>query len=129
MLSITGRISDREVVFVQGTKPQYKHYPMVINLDNFDQQFRLMDVYSTTFPDIENQVNIGDTVKIYYRTKLQAFIGFGKRFDIYQLEKNGEVIFPFEATKGQNIFSFKAMLFLAIFFFGISFFIKKKNAS
>jgi hypothetical protein len=128
LLSITGSITNREIVFVQGTKPQYKHYPMVISLKNYDQQFRIMDVYSRTFSDIENQINIGDTVKIYYRTKLQAFIGFGKRFDIYQLEKNGQVIFPFEATKRQNIFSFKSMLFLAFLFYGISFLTRTKKA-
>ncbi len=129
LLSIKGHIIDRKVVFVQGTKPQYKHYPMVIRLDNFDQEFRLMDVYNKNFADIENEINIGDTVKIYYRTQMQAFIGFGKRFDIYQLEKNRQVIFPFEVTKRQNIFTFKSMLFLAVFFYGLSFFIKTKNAS
>ncbi|RTL58732.1 MAG: hypothetical protein EKK37_10420 [Sphingobacteriales bacterium] len=129
LLSITGQISDRKIVFVQGTKPQYKHYPMVIDLDNFNQEFRLMDIYSKTFNNIEKQINIGDTVKIYYRTKLQAFIGFGKRFDIYQLEKDGQVLFPFDATKSQNKFSFEMMFFLAAFFYGLSFLIRTKNAS
>jgi hypothetical protein len=127
MLSITGPIADRKIVFIQGIK--YKHYPMVIDLNNFDKEFRLMDVYSKNFDDIKNQVNIGDTVKIYYRTKLQAFIGFGERFDIYQLENKGKVVFPFDATKNQNKFSFEMMFFLAAFTYGLSFFGRTKNAS
>ena len=129
LLSVTGPIINRNVVFVQGTKSKYKHYPMVISLANFDQQLRLMDVYSRTLPYIQQQLNIGDTVKIYYRTKTQAFIGFGKRFDVYQIEKSGQVVFPFKDTQAQNILSFKMMLFLAAFTFGLSFLTKRKNAS
>ena len=102
---------------------------MYIELEKYPHRFRLMDVYDDWFPFVQDKLHTGDTIKVYYRTPFQSFIGFGKRYDAYQVEKGENLVFPFSATKKQDLFSFRMTLFLAAFFFGLSFFIKKKTST
>ena len=92
LLSTTGKVTQLKIILIQG---KYNHRPMMIDLDNFSHEFRLMDVYKGHFDYIKNSIGINDVVKIYYRTPTQSFIGLGKRYDIYQIEKNGHIIFSF----------------------------------
>jgi hypothetical protein len=126
-LSITGRLRACYTVHEKGVK--YNHRPLYIELVNFSHRFRLMDVYDDWFPMVQANLNSGDTVSVYYRTALQSFIGMGKRYDSYLIYKGDKLVFPFSATRKQNLFSFKMMLFLSILFFGLSFLIKKKTSA
>lgn len=126
-LSINGRVRACYTVYEEGVK--YKHRPLYIELVNFSHRFRLMDVYDDWFPMVQTNLLPGDTVRVYYRTASQSFIGMGKRYDAYQVDKGEKLVFPFSATRKQNLFSFKMMLFLSIFFFGLSFLIKKKASA
>jgi hypothetical protein len=127
LLSVTGRLTECYTVVEEGAK--YNHRPMYLELSNFPSRFRLMDVYDDWFPMVQTNLQAGDTIRVYYRTGLQSFIGLGKRYDAYQVEKSEKLIFPFSATRAQHLFSFKMMLFLSIFFFGLSFLIKKKTSA
>ena len=121
--SVTGQVTHCYTVFEEGVK--YNHRPLYIELVNFSHRFRLMDVYDDWFPMVQANLNSGDTITVYYRTALQSIIGLGKRYDAYQVEKGEKLVFPFTATKKQHLFSFKVMLFLSIFFFGLSFLIRE----
>ena len=130
LLSITGKVNELKVITVEGfgTKPRISSsYPMIIKLDNFNDQFWLNGGYSKTFETIQKQVSLNDIVKVYYRTKTQSFFGFGKRYNIYQLEKNNQIIFSIAETKKASLFSFEIYILQALLFAGLSFIIKRKT--
>jgi hypothetical protein len=125
LLSTTGKVTTIDIVVDQGLR--YTHTPMMIKLGNFNNEFRLMDAYKDKFNYIKNNITPNEVIKIYYRTAFQSFFGIGERYDIFQIEKNGQILFPFSATKNENINSFWGLLFLTAFALGISFLIKPKK--
>jgi hypothetical protein len=111
-----GRVNNIEVVFEQGTKSSYKYYPLIISLVSSSDNFRLRDRFEDWFPFLEDKIHIGDTVQIYTRTRFQTLIGWGKRNDIYLIEKGNELIFPGNIVREYNAGQAKALLFFALLF-------------
>jgi hypothetical protein len=88
-----GQVTDIAIKFEQGTRANYKYYPLKINLTNYAENFRLPDTYETDFPNLQEKILIGDTITLYTRHQLQTILGWGKQIDIYQIEKDGQTLF------------------------------------
>ena len=89
----TGYVVDIAIKFEQGTKRQYKYYPLKINLKGFKEEFRLSDTYKNDFADLQQKILISDTITLYSRHQWQTILGWGKRIDIYQIDKQGQILF------------------------------------
>lgn len=90
----------------------YKYQPLIISLfttggtfDDFNNikrlkklfnNFRLKDNFSSEFASIQREIGLGDTITIYTRKKWQTILGMGRQNDIYQIEKNNQILFPIE---------------------------------
>lgn len=61
---------------------------------NLFQEFRLLDNFRPKFFGITDEIHQGDTITVYTRTGWQTFLGWGRKNDIYQIEKNNKVLFP-----------------------------------
>ena len=127
----TGQPLYADVRFLQGTKHNYKYYPLYIQLDNSPKEFRLMDTYNEYFPFIQDQVNAAKEITIYYRTPFQTFMGFGKETDIIQINKGNTTIFSME-TVGKHSRKTSLMMFVfAAILWGIYywFYVRKQQNS
>ena len=111
-----GQVRSIEVVFEKGTKSSYKYHPLRIVLVNSADKFRLRDSFDDWFPFLENKIHIGDTIQIYTRTRFQSLIGWGRKSDIYLIEKGSELIFPASVVRDYNAGQAKLLLFLALLF-------------
>lgn len=92
LIKTTGTVEYIGVVYEQGTKPQYKYYPLRIVLTD-NEPYRVHDNFKLRFPTLENEIKTGDTISIYSRSQLQTYIGWGQLADIYQIEKGNTVLF------------------------------------
>jgi hypothetical protein len=81
---------------------QIKYYPIIISLNNSSKEFRLRDNFKEYFIELQNNMRNGDTATVYTRTKFDALVSWGKEGDIYQIEKNGNVLFPLTVVKAYN---------------------------
>lgn len=93
LTAIKDRVVEIAVKFEQGTKAQYKYYPLKIKLENYPEEFRLSDTYKRDFPNLQDQILIGDTITLFTRNKWQTIIGWGKQIDIYQIDKGTQTLF------------------------------------
>jgi len=95
---------------------RYNHNSLIIELSNYQQEFRLPDAYERDYFVLQQEIQIGDTITIYTRHRWQVILGFGQFKDIYQIDKGGETLFylfeVIEEKKSQlNIFA----LFVCVF--------------
>ena len=89
----TGRVTDIAIKFEQGTKRQYKYYPLKIGLKGFSKEFRLSDTYKNDFPELQQKILLDDIITLYTRHQWQTILGWGKQIDIYQIEKDRQTLF------------------------------------
>ena len=121
-----GQVRSINVVFEQGTKSSYKYYPLIISLTNSKTNFRIRDKFDDWFPYLKDEIHIGDTIQIYTRTKFQTILGWGKKDDVYLIEKGGKLLFPSSVVSDYNAGQAKGMLFLALLFWAPFIFYKLK---
>lgn len=76
LIKTTGTVEYIRVVFEQGTKPQYKHYPLRIGLKESTQTFGIHDNFKLRFSTLENEIKTGDTISIYSRSQFRTYIGW-----------------------------------------------------
>lgn len=84
---------------------RYKHYKytddrITILLKGHEEPFYTFDNHKDFFKKI-NEIQIGDNITLQHRTKFQSLIGTGDEFKIMQIEKNGEMVYPFDRAREQ----------------------------
>jgi hypothetical protein len=89
---------------------------LIISLTNSSTNFRIRDRFDDWFPFLEDKIHTGDTIEIYTRTKFRTLLGWGKKGDVYLIEKGGNLIFPLSVVREYNSGQAKALLFLALLF-------------
>ena len=72
-----------------------KHY-FLIHLNNFDLQFAIDRSGEGTL-DLERNIKPGDTLKVYFRDTQSDF-----NTDVFQVEKNGLVIEPYQSYQNRE---------------------------
>jgi hypothetical protein len=97
LVSATGKITS----IIQD---RYRHYKytddrITIYLDNSFEPFYFFDNRSNYFPTIMNNVQVGDTVTLLHRTKLQSRLGTGSEFKIMKIQKGSKVLYGFDKAK------------------------------
>jgi len=125
LIKSAGTVTSIDIVFEQGLKAKYKYYPLKIRLDNSDKDFRLIDSFENQFQIIKNKIRVGDRIEIFTRNRILTIIGWGKKDDIYQIEKNGQIIFDLQSMKDSKKGEMKHFLFLGPFFLLLSVVLKK----
>ena len=126
----SGPISSISVQYEQGTKDHYKYYPLKITLSNYDSSFRLMDVFSEDFEHLQRQLSNGDTITLYTRNPLTSYLTWGKRDDIYQIDKGTQTLFSLTTMQNykKNQMKFVSLFCIACWtIYGFSKFKKKKR--
>lgn len=88
-----GQVRSIQVKLEQGRNRSDKYYPLIINLKNYNDEFRLSDTYRNNFTALQQKITIRDTVILYTRNKWQSILSWGKQEDIYQIEKDGQILF------------------------------------
>jgi hypothetical protein len=81
---------------------QIKYHPIIITLGNSSYEFRVRDNFKDWFNFLHERIHEGDTVTIYTRSTLDALISWGKKGDVYEIDKNGVVLFPLSTVKEYN---------------------------
>jgi len=125
LVAYTGTVTSIGTQLETGTTQyqQIKYHPIVISLSNSTREFRVRDNFKEYFDGLQNDVRNGDTVTVYTITKFAAFISWGKKADVYQIEKNGDILFPLAAVKAYNenqglilsVFAFALWTLYAVF--------------
>jgi len=92
LIKTTGTVEYIGVESEQGTKPQYKYYPLRIVLEE-NRTFRLHDNFKLRFRALENEIKIGDEISIHSRSQFQTYIGWGELADVYQITKGDKILF------------------------------------
>jgi hypothetical protein len=95
----TGPVNSIQVRFLQGLKPSYKYHPLWIQLDNYPDEFRLMDTYSKEFERLQSEIKVGDEITVYYRNAFLTVLGFGKTYDIFQINKGDKIVLSMDVIK------------------------------
>jgi len=109
LIAHKGQVIDIGVRLERGYRG-HKYYPLKMVLLNQSmpiktklkrtsdlfRTFRLKDNFGWQFTYIENAIHPGDTITVYTRKKWQTLVGMGKQDDIYQIEKNAQILFPIE---------------------------------
>ena len=119
----TGQVNYITVRFLQGLKPNYKYHPLWIQLDNYEDEFRLMDTYSKEFQRLQSEIKIGDEITIYHRNQFLTVLGFGKTYDIFQINKGDQIILSIDIIKANYKHSVWMMGILAIVFWTLYYFL------
>jgi hypothetical protein len=88
-----GQVNEIGVEYEEGLRSRYKYYPLKIKLSNYPEKFRVPDIYKIEFSYLQEKISPGDTITLYSRTLWQTILGWGKRNDIYQIDKNGQTVF------------------------------------
>jgi hypothetical protein len=104
---------------------QIEYYPIIISLGHSSKEFRVRDNFKDWFNYLQDKIHGGDTVTLFTRSRFDALISWGKRGDIYEIDKNGAVIFPLSIVKEYNrnqalvlgIFAVVLWLFFSIYMF------------
>ncbi len=100
---ITGRVALVEEVTTKVIdKPAYKkeEKELRLYLESHSVYFRLTDSFNYT--PVIDRLKDGEVVQIYVRKPYLAYLGMGKRSDIYQLEYQGETLLHL-SDKKQNV--------------------------
>lgn len=111
-----GEVNSIGIVFEQGTKSSYKYCPLKISLVGFSNDFRLRDNFKDWFDQLQEKIKTGDTIEIYTRNRFQSIIGWGQQSDIYQIEKNNEILLSLNAVADYNRGQATILMFMAILF-------------
>ena len=61
----TGQVTSISVQLEQETNKKYKYYPLKIALTKYPDEFRLPEIYKSDFPNLQEAIQIGDTIVIY----------------------------------------------------------------
>ncbi len=93
LVKTRGQVSNIVVRYEQGLRSSSKDFALKIILKNHETDFRLPDAYKNDFNDLQDKIEIGDTITLYTRHLWQTILGWGKQLDIYQIDKNGETLF------------------------------------
>jgi len=99
---------------------QIKYYPIKISLRNSSKDFRIRDNFKSYFKGIQDNIQYGDTVTVYTRSKFDALISWGEEGDIYQIEKKGVVLFPLAIVKSYNTRQALVLCVFALVFWTLS---------
>ena len=84
---------------------QYGHkeyYPMIIALGSSSKEFRVRDNFKDWFAYLQERIQYGDTITVYTRSRLDALVTWGKNGDVYEIDKNGAILFPLSTVKAYN---------------------------
>jgi hypothetical protein len=73
-----------------------KYHPLKIELQGQSGTYRLHDNFKYDFKRIQDNLRVGDNVRLYRRTKFQSIISWGKTNDIFVIEKDNTIIFGLE---------------------------------
>lgn len=98
-----------------------------ITLDKTNQQPYFLDNNPELFPTIINNIQSGDFITLYHRTKMQAKIGLGNEIEILKIRKGAQDIYSLEKAK-QPFISLRNYLILpAIILWILYFYFRKKR--
>ncbi len=78
------------------------YFPLNIALKDNDKVFRLPDTYTNAFSILQKKIILSDTITIYTRNRWQTILGWGMRYDIYQIDKNNETLFSLTNVIEEN---------------------------
>lgn len=81
---------------------QIKYYPIIISLENTSTEFRLRSNFNDWFYRLQEKIQDGDTITVYTRSSFDALLSWGKKGDVYEIDKNDIVLFPLDAVKEYN---------------------------
>lgn len=73
-----------------------KYHPLKIQLQGESDTYRLHDNFKYDFKRIQDNLRVGDYVRLYRRTKIQSILSWGKTNDICVIEKDNTIIFGLE---------------------------------
>jgi len=73
-----------------------KYHPLKIQLQGESDMYRLHDNFKYDFKRLEDNLRVGDNVRLYRRTNIQSFISWGRTNDIFVIEKDNTIIFGLE---------------------------------
>jgi hypothetical protein len=106
LLTITGKVQSIK-------QDRYKHYKytddrITIILSESVEPFYFFETNFSYFPTIMTNINIGDTITLSHRTKIQSRLGTGSEYKIMQIKKAEKLIYSFEDAKKsfKNVGSF-----------------------
>ena len=97
LVANNGSIKEIGIKFEQGTREQYKYYPLKIKLDN-NIEYRLQDLNVELFPNILSNISTGDYITIYTRKTWLSILSWGRKIDFYKIEKNNKEILSFSSS-------------------------------
>lgn len=100
---VSGQVSSIDEVTTRViNKPAYKRKKKELRLylKDFPEYFRLTDSFNYT--PVIDKLKVGDEVQVYVRKPYLAFMGMGKRTDIYQLEYQGETLVHLSELKQKS---------------------------
>lgn len=97
-----------------------KYHPLKIQLQESPDMYRLNDYFKLDFKRIQDSLRVGDEIKVYRRSGLQAFISWGKTNDIFIIQKGDMTILGLERMlkykKNQrDIFGVLTIICLAVY--------------
>jgi hypothetical protein len=110
----TGKVVDMQVAALQGARNTYN--PLWIRLDNYKDDFRLMESYSSSFKQLQSEIKAGDEITIFHRNTFLTILGFGKTYDVFQVDKGDKELFSIKTVRNHY---FKIGLLTAFFSFGL----------
>ena len=71
-----GQVSNIVVRYEQGLRSSSKYIALKISLKNHETDFRLHDTYKNDFNDLQDHIEIGDTVTLYTRHLWQTVLSW-----------------------------------------------------
>ena|SRR5688572_22226940 len=93
-----------------------KYYPIIISLEHSSKEFRVRDNFKDWLVYLQDKIQSGDSVTIFTRNRFDAFLSWGRKGDIYEIDKNGTVIFPLSIVKEYNRNQAKLLAVFALVF-------------
>ena len=100
---------------------KYTDDRITIKLDNFSESFYFFNNHGDNFAVIMSSVNVGDSLTLFHRTKLQARFGSGSEFIIEEIKKGENYIYKLnnstERYKNTAIFAFVGAVILWFLYF------------
>jgi hypothetical protein len=121
LVSSSGRVSViKKDTFLQN-KGRDTTRRVSIKLFNSKNDFFLFDNSGEIYESIKQNVNTGDEVSILHRTQWQSIIGLGNEFQIFKLEKGGDILYHFGEAKQTfgttNVFEILVVVGLWLLYF------------
>lgn len=72
------------------------YHPLMIQLNTGPELYRLHEEFKFRFDELLNQVQEGDVVTLYKRNRILAFLTWGRKNDIFQIDSNSVTLFKLE---------------------------------